>query len=175
MDPIEHISTSQSSKGAVSFSLTTFSGSELLCKRRSHTWEEFKCCTPGLTCAEQSCGMVRTWSCPKMGIHNVSGGLQGGPVHKLGARGGAGWRLLMWVVLPRVSSWVPKRNGETLLVSRMRYAEPLSSRNLWGAVHQGGLAGCRVEHTHLCLRKSGCRLKQRASHLRRPYPSIGTI
>lgn len=100
--------------------------------------------------------MVRTWSCPKMGIHNVSGGLQGGPVHKLGARGGAGWRLLMWVVLPRVSSWVPERNGETLLVSRMRYAEPLSSRNLWGAVHQGGLAGCRVGDTHMFLRKSGC-------------------
>ena len=25
-----------------------------------------------------------------MGIHNVSGGLQGGPVYKLGVRGGAG-------------------------------------------------------------------------------------
>ena len=44
-------------------------------------------------------------------------------MYKLGVRGGAGGRLLMWVVLPRVSSWVPERNGETLLVSRVRYAE----------------------------------------------------
>ena len=29
-----------------------------------------------------------------MGIHNVSGGLQGGPVYKLGVRGGACGRLL---------------------------------------------------------------------------------